>query len=252
MYLFLHLFCCLQSTVNKQKLWRSYPVNKLIWLFAQWGIVPPPAERLKKHQHKRSYVLQNSSNLITSQLRNHDFALLLIICLHLRWGKPDPCMNSPVIYGEKVWLLLLERAAVCTQSLSVLVSLSFWSCVLFVPQLSIHILKPYITGIKPTVSARDSLIYWWVPSVSVSFMIEVKGQGHTDTFLTRSLFDYRLLSRSLFAQLDQRELQGRMLMSLLKKTIEFQHTSQPASCCRAPAQENTTLFIPDPPSKCET
>lgn len=55
--------------------------------------------------------------------------------------------------------------------------------------------------------------------------------------------------RSLFAQLDQRELQGRMLMSLLKKTIEFQHTLQPASCCRAPAQENTTLFIPEPPSK---
>lgn len=38
------------------------------------------------------------------------------MCLHLCWGKPDPCINSPVIYGEKVWLLLLERAAVCTQS----------------------------------------------------------------------------------------------------------------------------------------
>lgn len=226
-------------------------VNELIWLFAQWGIPPPQTEH-KTDQHKRSYVLQNSSNLITYQLRNHDSALLLIICLHLRWGKPDPCMNSPVIYGEKVWLLLLERAAACTQSPSLLVSLSFWSCVLFVPQLSIHILKPYITGIKPTVSARDSLIYWWVPSVSVSFMIEVKGQGHTDTFLTRSLWlppSLPLSVRWLFAQLDQRELQGRMLMSLLKKTIEFQHTSQPASCCRPPAQENTTLFIPDPLSK---
>lgn len=34
------------------------------------------------------------------------------------WGKLDPCMNSLMIYGEKVLLLLLERAAVCTQSLS--------------------------------------------------------------------------------------------------------------------------------------
>lgn len=95
-------------------------------------------------------------------------------------------MNSPVIYGEKVRLLLLERAAVCMQSLSL--SFFFWSYALFVPQLSIHILKPYITGIKTTVSVRDSLIYWWVSSVSVNFMIKVKGQGCTDTFLTRSLF----------------------------------------------------------------
>lgn len=54
----------------------------------------------------------------------------------------------------------------------------------------IHILKPYITRIKPSVSASKRLIYWWVSSVSVSFMIGVKGQGHRDTFLTRSLCDY--------------------------------------------------------------
>lgn len=174
-----------------------------------------------------------------------------IICLHLCWGKADPCMNSPLIYVEKVWLLLLERAAVCTQSLSL--SLSFWSHVLFVPQLSIHILKPYITRIKTTVSAHDSLIYWWVSSVSVSFMIEVKGQGHTDTFLTRSLFDYRRRSHFpcflFFAPLDQRELQGHVLTSLLKKTSEFQRASQPTSCCSVPALENTTLFIQDPLSR---
>lgn len=90
--------------------------------------------------------------------------------------------------GDLWWksVIAFIRKGSCVYAIAV--PLFFWSYALFVPQLSIHILKPYITGIKTTVSVRDSLIYWWVSSVSVNFMIKVKGQGCTDTFLTRSLF----------------------------------------------------------------
>lgn len=131
---------------------------------------------------------------------------------------------------------LFFRADVYAVYLSVVLSFRL-SCILSVPQLSFHILKPYITRIKPTVSASDRLIYWWVSSVSVSFMIEVMGQGHTDTFLTSSLFGYCSFCHflCLFTQLDRCELQGHMLKQLLTLTAEFQEMSQAilTSCCNA-------------------
>lgn len=54
---------------------------------------------------------------------------------------------------------------------------------------------------------------------------------------------------SLLAQIGQRELQGHMVMSLLKQTSEFQRMLQPTSCCSNPALENTTVVIQDPLSK---
>lgn len=85
--------------------------------------------------------------------------------------------------------------------------------------------------------------------MSVSFMIRVKGQGHR--YISDKVFLWLTLSlplsvHSLLAQIGHRELQARMLMSLLKQTSEFQPTSQPTSNCIDPALENTTLFIQDP------
>lgn len=96
---------------------------------------------------------------------------------------------------------------------------SFFLCLASssLPHLSIHILKPYITRIKPGVSASDALIYWWVLLRVCEFYDWGRGPG-TQGYVSDKVSLWLLVFLALFsllAQLDLRELQGHMLMPLL-------------------------------------
>lgn len=166
------------------------------------------------------------------------------MCLHYCWEKPDPCINSPVIYGEKVRLLLLKRAAVCTQS----PSRSFFFlvlCSICAPTFHPHIKAIHHQDQNHCVSLRQ-------PDLLVGFFCVCEfydwGQGPgTHRYISDKVSLWLTVNavHSLFAQIGQCELQGHKLMSLLKQTSEFQRMLEPTSCCSNPAMENTTLFIQD-------
>lgn len=160
-------------------------------------------------------------------------------------------MNSPWIYGEKVWLLLLVRAAVWTQSLS----LSFFLVFRSIRALTFH---PHIKAIHH--QDQNHCVGPRQPDLLVGFFCVCEfydwGQGpgthryisdKVSLWLTPSL---PLSAHSLFffAQISQCELQGHMLMSLLKQTSEFQRThartSERTSCHSDPALEKHNSIHP--------
>lgn len=135
-------------------------------------------------------------------------------------------MNSSRIYGKKVWLLLLVRAAVWTQSLSLSFFLVLHS--ICAPTFHPHIKAIHHQDQNHCVGSRQ-------PDLLVGFFCVCEfydwGQGpgthryisdKVSLWLTPSL---PLSTHSLFfAQISQCELQGHMLMSLLKQTSEFERT----------------------------
>lgn len=121
-----------------------------------------------------------------------------------------------VFLVKKLYFFVNAVKGTFIQSQKLPLSLSL--CILFIaPSFHPHIKARYQQDQTRCVRASDRLIYWWLSSMSVSFMIGVEGQGHRDTFLTRSVFDYWCFYNfsCLRAQLDLRELQGHMLMPLL-------------------------------------
>lgn len=83
-----------------------------------------------------------------------------------------------------------DHSSSLLHSLSLFVSFSPSSSPLISSSFHLYIKVIYHQDQTQYVRASDRLIYWWVSSVSVSFLIGVEGQGLRDTFLKRSLFDY--------------------------------------------------------------